>query len=102
MARDYNDNPEKESNPFNFYIVYGQKFSDGHLNALEDEGKFRFPERNRAAYSSIGGTPHLDNEHTVFGELIDGIEVVREISLIPTDESEWPEVDVVIKVEVLL
>ena len=41
-------------------------------------------------YLAEGGTPHLDNEHTVFGRLVDGWDVLDQLSQVPTDDSDWP------------
>lgn len=54
------------------------------------------------AYTTVGGTPHLDGEYTVFGEVLEGMEVVDKIQRVKTDRNDRPEEDVkIIKVEVL-
>lgn len=101
MARDYEGNDARWSDPYNFYICLGEGLTTTYLNAIEDEGQFRYEPSIRATYERIGGTPHLDGEHTVFGELVDGLETVRKISKQKTDVSEWPEMNIELKAEII-
>lgn len=64
---------------------------------LEGEPEFKFTEEQRQAYTTIGGTPHLDGEYTVFGEVIEGMDVVDKIQQVSTNGSDRPDDDVVIK-----
>lgn len=64
---------------------------------LKAEGEFRFTSEQREAYTTIGGTPHLDNEYTVFGEVLEGLDVVDAIQNVKTNRADRPEEDVVIK-----
>ncbi len=58
-------------------------------------------EEKRAVYSTIGGTPHLDNNYTVFGEVVEGLAFIDSIAAVKTDEYDRPIVDVKMKIEVL-
>ena len=58
---------------------------------------FRFNDEQKEAYTSIGGTPHLDGDYTVFGEVIDGMDVVEAIESVKTNRADRPSEDVVIK-----
>ena len=99
-ARD--DNPEKASSGCQFYIVQGKKFTDEELNALETNRlKFKIPEWQRAVYKSIGGTPHLDRNYTVYGEVVKGLEMLDGIAAMVTDPNNRPVTDVGMKVKVL-
>ncbi|MBD1431022.1 MULTISPECIES: peptidylprolyl isomerase [Sphingobacterium] len=92
-ARD--NNPAKSSSGSQFYIVQGRKFTDAGLDSLV---KFRmqgkeFSSQQREAYKSVGGTPHLDGNYTVFGEVINGIESVDNIAAVATNSDDRPITD---------
>lgn len=84
-----NVNPGKASSGSQFYIVQGKKFSDAGLDSLEIfrlKGK-KIPADQREAYKTLGGTPHLDEGYTVFGEVIIGMEVIDKIATVATSRS---------------
>ena len=81
-------NPEKASSASQFYITKGRVFREGELDTLSItrlEGR-PIPPLYRAAYTTIGGVPHLDQSYTVFGEVIRGLDVIDKISAIPTSK----------------
>jgi peptidyl-prolyl cis-trans isomerase B (cyclophilin B) len=85
-ARD--NNPEKASSGSQFYIVQGKKFTEVGLDSVETNRlKRRLPEAHRDVYKTIGGTPHLDQNYTVFGEVVSGLEVVDRIAAEPTSKT---------------
>lgn len=96
-------NPNRESNGSQFYIVLGKVFSDEQLDQMESAGShIKFTSEQRMFYKALGGTPHLDYEYTVFGEVIDGIDVIDAIAAEPTNEIDRPLEDVkIIKISVL-
>ncbi len=100
-ARD--NNPAKQSSGSQFYLVQGHVFTQAGLDSLEQfrlKGEKLTP-LQREIYSTIGGTPHLDKNYTVFGELIEGIETVDKIAVVQTDKRDRPIEDVRMKMKVL-
>jgi cyclophilin family peptidyl-prolyl cis-trans isomerase len=63
---------------------------------LAEESKSVFNDEQVEAYTTMGGTPHLDGQYTVFGEVVEGMNVVNEIQMVDTDSSDRPTTDVVI------
>jgi cyclophilin family peptidyl-prolyl cis-trans isomerase len=80
--------------------------ADKIKNQIETEynlhtGTLEFSEAQRQAFTTIGGYPELDGEYTIFGECIDGLNVIDKIAALPTDQNNRPYTDVVINVSVL-
>ncbi|RAJ03950.1 peptidyl-prolyl cis-trans isomerase B (cyclophilin B) [Chitinophaga skermanii] len=97
-ARD--NNPAKASSGCQFYIVQGKKYTDGGLDTLETtrlKGR-KIPANQREVYKTIGGVPHLDQNYTVFGEVISGMEVIDKIAAVETDKRDRPVKDVPMKI----
>lgn len=97
-ARD--NNPAKESSGCQFYIVQGRKWSKNDLNKQAARAARKLTDSQRKVYEEIGGTPHLDGAYTVFGQVIDGIEVIDKIGAVEKDERDRPEKDVSMKMSV--
>jgi len=87
-------NPEKRSSPTQFYIVQGRTFTDEELDQIEAQYRISFSEFQRGIYKMIGGTPFLDQNYTVFGEVVKGLEVVDAIAALPTGPRDVPKVDI--------
>jgi cyclophilin family peptidyl-prolyl cis-trans isomerase len=86
-----NLNPQKASSGSQFYIVQGKIIFESQLSSLENSGRHEtFTSKQRKVYSTVGGAPHLDNLYTVFGEVIDGIEIIDSIASVPTDQRNRP------------
>jgi len=82
-------NPRKESSGSQFYIVHGRVWTESDLTQAEERMQlqnpdFSIPPDRRVVYTTEGGTPHLDGGYTVFGELIEGFEVLDAIASVPT------------------
>lgn len=69
---------------------------------VASEAPFKFTPEQIEAYTTVGGTPHLDNQYTVFGEVVEGMEVVDAIQQVKTNRSDRPEEDVVIRKVVVI
>ncbi|GAB3200419.1 peptidyl-prolyl cis-trans isomerase B (cyclophilin B) [Pontibacter aydingkolensis] len=91
MAR-YGDerNPEKESSSHNFYIVLGEPLTEAELRAYEAQHNIKYTPAQIETYKTIGGEPGLDTEYTVFGEVIEGMDVAEKISQEPVGSGKWP------------
>lgn len=101
MARRYTENPEKNSSAYNFYFVQGQTFNEPQIMAMERDNEIDIPEWKRKVYRTTGGAAHLDGEHTVFGEIYEGLDVLEKMSLVKTDQSDWPLKPLVMQMEVI-
>ena len=108
-ARESDDvNPERRSSGCQFYIVWGKTLSSADLEAVEEHvaqqtnGQVAFTSEMRMAYRRVGGTPHLDGQYTVFGEVVEGMDVVERIQKADTDDNDRPVYDIrILKAEVV-
>ena len=100
-ARD--GNPEKASSGCQFYIVQGKTFNDSELDQVELSrlGGKKIPEYQRQIYKTIGGTPHLDQGYTVFGEVIEGLDVIDKIAAVQTASADRPVKDLRMKITIV-
>jgi peptidyl-prolyl cis-trans isomerase B (cyclophilin B) len=89
-------NPTKASSGSQFYIVQGQSLVDSQLDQIEQMKKIKYTEEQRKAYKEKGGTPFLDRDYTVFGELVEGFDVLDKISAVARDRGDRPTQDVMI------
>jgi peptidyl-prolyl cis-trans isomerase B (cyclophilin B) len=101
MARRYDKNPSKRSSPFEFYIVLGSTYSNLEIRAHEKEFGTSYTEEQKKIYRTIGGTPYLDQQHTVIGEVIKGIDVAKELNKVKVDNREWPLTEIPITMKVI-
>ena len=90
MGRTYQGNPDKRSSSYDFYVVVGRKVSSVELAQLENEKGRTYTAAQKARYKKEGGAPHLDGEHTVFGRMVSGWDVLDALAALPTDNSDWP------------
>jgi len=101
-ARD--DNPAKASSGCQFYIVEGKRFTDSKMDSLEKSPRLaghKIPAWQREYYKSVGGAPHLDQNYTVYGEVVMGIDMIDRIAAGKTDKNDRPVTDVPMTVELL-
>lgn len=91
-ARD--GNPEKASSNCQFYIVQGKTFTDVDLDRMQQYNGWKYTPEQREMYKTIGGTPHLDNNYTVYGELVAGMDILDAIANVKVGTADRPAVDV--------
>lgn len=102
MAREGDDvNPQKASSSTQFYIVAGRTFTDKEMDKIEEKFKIKIPESHRLIYRAIGGAPFLDMNYTVFGQVVDGLEVIDKIANMARDENNRPLTDIRMKITLL-
>jgi peptidyl-prolyl cis-trans isomerase B (cyclophilin B) len=92
VARD--GNPQKAGSASQFYLVVGKKATDEELDRISAQTGRKFSAEQREVYKTIGGTPHLDGNYTVFGEVTEGMDIVDKIALEPRDRSDRPNKDI--------
>jgi peptidyl-prolyl cis-trans isomerase B (cyclophilin B) len=98
-ARD--NNPLKQSSGSQFYIVQGQIINDEYLNTIEQQKGIKYSPEQRKLYKEEGGAPFLDNDYTVFGEVVEGFETINKITSQPTDSNDRPQKDVRMTIKIL-
>ena len=69
-------------------------FSDLTLDHYAYENNYKFTESQRKYYKNNVGSAHIDGEHTVFGQIIKGYNIVPKLTHVPTDSQEWPTSDI--------
>ncbi|MFW6224613.1 MAG: peptidylprolyl isomerase [Bacteroidota bacterium] len=95
-------NPKRKSSGCQFYIVDGRKFTNEQLDYYEKQMSHKYTQEQREIYTTVGGAPHLDGSYTVFGEVLEGMDVVDAIAAVKTGSGNKPLEDVtIISMEVL-
>ena len=92
-------NPTKASSSCQFYIVQGEVMSPEMFPMMEKYLGHPLSDLQRKIYSTVGGTPHLDGAYTVFGEVIEGLDVIDKIAAVQCDPMSRPETDVKMKIK---
>ncbi|MFT7299332.1 MAG: cyclophilin family peptidyl-prolyl cis-trans isomerase [Sphingobacteriales bacterium] len=98
-ARD--NNPKKSSSSCQFYIVHGQPLSDDQINQIQTKNGIIYTVDQREIYKTIGGTAFLDQNYTVFGEVVHGMDVIDEIVKVKCDRRDRPIENVVMEMEMI-
>ena len=94
-------NPKKESSGSQFYIVEGQIYDASSIDLFSSRIGTELSPAQKKAYTTVGGAPHLDANYTVFGELIDGFEVISKISNVKRDKNNLPKQKVLMNISVV-
>lgn len=93
-------NPQRRSSACQFYIVWGKTYSTKELEAIQEKvlentkGQTKFSSEMYWTYKKRGGSPHLDGQYTVFGEVTEGLDVVEKIQKVFTDDYNRPVDDI--------
>ena len=93
-------NPERRSGASQFYIVWGKIYDGRRLDYTQTKldsitnGAVQLTPEMREVYKTIGGTPHLDGQYTVFGEVTEGLDLIEKMQLVETDKNDRPLEDI--------
>lgn len=101
MARESDKvNPERRSSACQFYIVWGKVYDDARLAKVQErldsatQGSVKLTPEMAEVYKTVGGTPHLDGQYTVFGEVVEGMDIIEKIQQVKTDKNDRPLEDI--------
>ena len=91
-------NPERRSSACQFYIVWGRVYDDARLMKIQERldttVHVQLTPEMLEVYKTVGGIPHLDGQYTVFGEVVEGLDVVDRIQQSATDPHDRPLEDI--------
>ena len=90
-------NPQKRSSGSQFYIVVGRSWTADEMKMIEERTGIKYTDEQKEIYETLGGYPFLDREYTVFGEVVEGLDIVDAISLVDTNPADRPLQDVAIE-----
>lgn len=94
-------NPQRESSGSQFYVVQGRPIQEAQLSSIEQTKGVKYSDEQRELYRTLGGTPQLDNDYTVFGEVVEGMEVIDKIAQVKTQAGDRPLEDVKMQVRIV-
>jgi peptidyl-prolyl cis-trans isomerase B (cyclophilin B) len=98
-ARD--GNPEKASSACQFYIVQGKPSPNEELDMIGQQNGIKYTAEQKKIYNTIGGTPFLDMNYTVYGEVVSGLDVVDKIAAAEKEPGDRPKKDIRMKMELM-
>ncbi len=93
------ENPERASSGCQFYIVEGQVFTEEQVQMLELQRGIKLSPEQKLVYTTVGGSPWLDKNYTIYGEVVSGLGVVDKIALVQTGPYDRPIVDLHMKMK---
>ncbi len=94
-------NPQKKSSGSQFYLVQGKKVTNETLDKLEAQKGIKYSTAQRQAYLKFGGAPQLDMEYTVFGQIIDGFDVLDKITQVKVGKADRPIENIEMKLNLI-
>jgi peptidyl-prolyl cis-trans isomerase B (cyclophilin B) len=95
------NNPQKLSSGSQFYIVHGRPVTESELNRHESQTGVSYPSEVREEYLEKGGVPFLDQNYTVFGQVVEGLDVIDKIAAVATGAGDRPAEDVPMKISLV-
>ena len=103
LAAARTNNPEKASSGSQFYIVHGKPVTDAELDRKQQSSGMTYSPAQRDLYKELGGALSLDNDYTVFGEVVEGFDVIDKIAAVVVDPSAGnrPNADVAMTVKII-
>jgi cyclophilin family peptidyl-prolyl cis-trans isomerase len=101
MARADENNPNLESSSSEFFIVHGSPYTDYQVENDEDNFNLKLTPEQKRTYMTQGGYMSLDQQYTVFGEVIEGLDVVDKIASVKTFEGDKPMKDIEVNISLI-
>ncbi|HAL82855.1 MAG TPA: peptidylprolyl isomerase [Mucilaginibacter sp.] len=99
MGRD--DNKAKASFTTQIYLVDGKAYTNEQLDKIEKKLGLHFTEAQRETYRTIGGTLFLDQNYTVFGEIVKGMDFIDKVTAVKVNKDGNPDKEVGMRITVL-
>lgn len=96
-----NVNPQRRSSGSQFYIVQGRPVESKMLDMMAQRTGVQYTDEQKELYTQLGGTPQLDGSYTVFGRVIEGLDIIDTIAKVQTDRRDRPTSDVQMKAIVI-
>ena len=94
-------NPQRNSSGSQFYIVHGRPTSPQLLEGIEMRNGFSYSNYEKSVYNGKNGAPFLDRQYTIFGQVLEGLEVIDKIAEVQTNPQDRPMEDVTMKIRVI-
>ncbi|MCB0663274.1 MAG: peptidylprolyl isomerase [Saprospiraceae bacterium] len=96
-------NPNRESSGSQFYIVQGKPVPTVQLDAIANQMGITYTDKQKEIYSTMGGAPFLDRQYTVFGEVVEGLDIIDKIASQPTSaySKDRPNKDIRMKIRIV-
>lgn len=83
-------NPERKSSGSQFFIVQGSRQTQAGIQSVEQQLNIQYNQAQKDKYLDIGGYPQIEMQYTVFGEIVEGMEIIDKIATLPKDQSDRP------------
>lgn len=101
LAAARTNNPEKASSGSQFYLVQGTAQDERSLSNLAGQKGMTYTPEQIKQYTEHGGTPQLDNEYTVYGMVVEGLDVIDKIAAVQTGQGNRPVQDVKMRIKLV-